>query len=101
LLILDEETAEIEADVHGWIFRFHVTFHPNAEGERVIRQEVEKDHLHLHFNKWVESIGTATISPFEVATLSDGRKVRMMLYHHKVGHTNSVQVQITTGAAHG
>jgi hypothetical protein len=102
LLILDEKTAHIELVVSGWTFRMRLTFHPTGEGERTVRTEVAADHVHLHFDKWNEAIGgTALTAPYEVAKLSSGSTINMLLFHEKVGGLNSIHVQLTRGGQNG
>lgn len=92
ILVRDEVTAEVSLVIRNWPFRMLMTFHPEAPGEQGITPEVGPNYLHLHFNKWVNSLPTALTQPFGAATLNDGTVVFVDFYHSRVAPLNSLAV---------
>jgi hypothetical protein len=101
-LVLDEQVAELSVDIKGWSFTRQLIFHPNAGGaSRAIRGEATPTHLRLHFDKWVDTLGSALAEPINVARLSGGQIVYASFFHNRVGSLNRVDVQLALGGSNG
>jgi hypothetical protein len=98
LLIPQGEEVWIEVPIIGWTLRVQLVFATDQQkGEPRITVEAVEKHARITLLNWTNSLGTASLSPVQIATLSDGRKVFFMVWHAQTGKTSKVVVQFMLG----
>lgn len=98
LLVPDGEVAEVSFSVEAWMFRLRLSFHPDAGAEQSVQSVVEGDALRMRFYRWVNPLGTAYTNFTEVARSPSGRPIDFLIYQHRIGTLNRVDLQFTLGA---
>ena len=98
ILVPDGEVAEIAFAVEAWMFKMRLSFHPEAGLEQSAESVVEGDALRLRFNRWVNPLGTAYTQPVEAARSPSGQPIEFLIYQHRIGKLNRVDLQFTVGA---
>jgi len=97
LLLEDKKIAVVSFWVEDWLCKLGFSFEPDESNQQDVKVTVETDRLHFKFG-WTNGIGTAFTAPYEFAKSPSGRKLILLVYHHKIGPTNRLDVQVVLGA---
>ncbi len=99
LIIPKGEDALVDFDVGQWKISLRILFvSKDKDAEKgSLSIEVVDGNPQLSLFDWNNSLGTATVRPFELGTASDGRKLSVMLSHWLIGETNKLDIQFLLG----
>ena len=99
LIIPEGEISEIKFNIGNWVINLEIDFiretKSNSENEISLTFNDNKPRLTLI--NWSNSLGTATITPIDLGTASDGRKLKFMLSHWFIGGTSKLDIQFVLG----
>lgn len=100
-LVPENESIYFDTHVEGWLIKFQIVFlsAPNKTGE--INIVPEGDILKINLTNWNNSLGTATISPIQIGTHSNGKPLFIMFANYGIGKTNIFHIQLLVGGQDG
>ena len=84
LIVPSHEAVWLTLVAKGWTVKLNIVFEPLG-AEHGVRIEPQTDHARIVFSKWENSLGTATRSPVELGTHSNGEKLYFMATHYLIG----------------
>ena len=97
LLVLDEEQAEVEFSVEGWQMKLFISFHPNANADNTVKWSLESGGLRARFDRWDNALGMALGGPANIGHSPTGKPIELLVFHHRIGNLNRLDLQITVG----
>jgi hypothetical protein len=96
-IVQDGQIARIEFDAGNWNIIVNAIFNPTAERQSIRIVPLEGI-VQIHFDKWDNSLGSATSRPVELGVRADGRHVYFVATNYRIGTINNCDIQFLLGA---
>ena len=78
----------------------HLEFHPDDKSEDRIRWTLQGDGLHIHFNGFVDALGSSAKKPLRLGTHDDGQPLGFLFFFQRSGNMNKVDFTFLKGGVY-